>query len=109
MIAPGGELKIYVATRPVSARASTGWRWRCRRCSGSTAFCGGAFVRRGARTGGALAPHLRSKRADRIKVLVWDRTGMVFGAALEPVARSPLTAQTTSPSQDTSRSRWTLL
>ena len=43
-------------------------------------FCGAAFVS-------------RAKRADRIKIVIWDRTGMVFGAVLEPVAHAPLTPQ----------------
>ena len=43
----------------------TGLRRRCRRCFGLDPFSGAAFV-------------FRSKRADRIKILVWDRTGLVL-------------------------------
>ena len=49
------------------------WHWRCRGCSGWTAFCGAAFV-------------FRAKRADRINLLLWDQTGMVFAIGLERMA-----------------------
>jgi transposase len=66
MIAPGGELKIYVATRPVDFRKGIdGLALAVQEMFGLDPFCGAAFV-------------FRSKRADRIKVLVWDRTGMVL-------------------------------
>ena len=66
MIAPGADLKIYMATRPVDFRAAMmGLRRWCRRCFGLDPFSGAAFV-------------FRAKRADRIKILVWDRTGMVL-------------------------------
>ncbi|WP_456748739.1 IS66 family insertion sequence element accessory protein TnpB [Bradyrhizobium sp. USDA 4354] len=42
-----------------------GLRRRCRSCFVSSPFSGAAFV-------------FRSKRADRIKILVWDRTGPVL-------------------------------
>jgi len=65
MIAPGGHLPVYVATRPVDFRkghdglaAVVQERFRL------DPFSGAVFV-------------FRSKRADRIKVLVWDRTGLV--------------------------------
>jgi hypothetical protein len=81
MITPGGQLKVFVATRPVDFRKGIdGLALAVQETFGLDPFCGAAFV-------------FRSKRADRIKVLVWDRNGMVFGAALGPVARSPLTAQ----------------
>lgn len=66
MIAPGGELKVYVATRPVDFRKGIdGLALVVQEMFGLDPFCGAAFV-------------FRSKRADRIKVLVWDRTGMVL-------------------------------
>ena len=66
MIAPGGELKVYVATRPVDLRKGIdGLALAVQEMFGLDPFCGAAFV-------------FRSKRADRIKVLVWDRTGMVL-------------------------------
>ena len=66
MIAPGGELKVYVATRPVDFRKGIdGLAVAVQEMFGLDPFCGAAFV-------------FRSKRADRIKVLVWDRTGMVL-------------------------------
>lgn len=66
MIAPGGELKVYVATRPVDFRKGIdGLALAVQEMFGLDPFCGAAFV-------------FRSKRADRIKVLLWDRTGMVL-------------------------------
>jgi transposase len=66
MIAPGGDLRVYVATRPVDFRKGIdGLALAVQEMFGLDPFCGAAFV-------------FRSKRADRIKVLVWDRTGMVL-------------------------------
>ena len=66
MIAPGGQLKVFVATRPVDFRKGIdGLALAVQEMFGLDPFCGAAFV-------------FRSKRADRIKVLVWDRTGMVL-------------------------------
>ena len=66
MIAPGGELKVYVATRPVDFRKGIdGLALAVQEMFGLDPFCGAAFV-------------FRSKRADRIKMLVRDRTGMVL-------------------------------
>ena len=66
MIAPGGQLKVYVAMRPVDFRKGIdGLALAVQEMFGLDPFCGAAFV-------------FRSKRADRIKVLVWDRTGMVL-------------------------------
>ena len=66
MIAPGGPLRVYVATRPVDFRKGhDGLAAVVQQMFGLDPFCGAAFV-------------FRSKRADRIKVLVWDRTGMVL-------------------------------
>ena len=66
MIAPGGQLKVFVATRPVDFRKGIdGLALAVQEMFGLDPFCGAALV-------------FRSKRADRIKVLVWDRNGMVL-------------------------------
>jgi transposase len=66
MIVPGAELKIYVATRPVDfRRGMDGLAAAIQEMLGLDPFCGAAFV-------------FRAKRADRIKILVWDRTGLVL-------------------------------
>ncbi|MER8537610.1 IS66 family insertion sequence element accessory protein TnpB [Mesorhizobium sp. M1005] len=66
MIAPGNDLKIYVATRPVVfRRGMDGLALAVQEMLGLDPFCGAAFV-------------FRAKRADRIKILVWDRTGLVL-------------------------------
>ena len=66
MIAPGGQLRVYVATRPVDFRKGhDGLAAAVQEMFGFDPFSGAAFV-------------FRSKRADRIKVLVWDRTGLVL-------------------------------
>ncbi len=66
MIAPGGQLRVYVATRPVDFRKGhDGLAAAVQEMFGFDPFSGAAVV-------------FRSKRADRIKVLVWDRTGLVL-------------------------------
>jgi transposase len=66
MIAPGAELRIYIATRPVDFRCGhDGLAAKVQEMLGLDPFSGAAFV-------------FRSKRADRIKILVWDRTGLVL-------------------------------
>jgi transposase len=66
MIAPGARLSVYVATRPVDFRKGhDGLAAAVQEMIGLDPFCGAAFV-------------FRSKRADRIKVLVWDGSGMVL-------------------------------
>lgn len=66
MIAPGGQLRVYVATRPVDFRKGhDGLAAAVQEMFGFDPVSGAAFV-------------FRSKRADRIKVLVWDRTGLVL-------------------------------
>ena len=66
MIAPGAQLRIYVATRPVDFRKGhDGLAAAVQEMIGLDPFCGAAFV-------------FRSKRADRIKMLVWDGNGMVL-------------------------------
>lgn len=66
MIAPDAHLKVYVATRPVDFRKGhDGLAAAVQEMIGEDPFSGAVFV-------------FRSKRADRLKVLVWDRTGLVL-------------------------------
>jgi len=66
MITPGAQLKVYVATRPIDfRRGHDGLAAAVQEMTGLDPFCGAAFV-------------FRSKRADRIKILVWDNSGMVL-------------------------------
>ena len=66
MIAPHGQLRVYVATRPIDFRKGMdGLALAVQELFGLDPFSGAAFV-------------FRSKRADRIKVLIWDRTGLVL-------------------------------
>jgi transposase len=66
MIAPGADLKIYMATRPVDFRRGLdGLAAAVQEMLGLDPFVGAAFV-------------FRAKRADRIKILVWDGTGLVL-------------------------------
>jgi transposase len=66
MIAPGADLKVYVATRPVDFRRGLdGLAVAVQEMLGLDPYSGAAFV-------------FRAKRSDRIKILVWDRTGLVL-------------------------------
>lgn len=66
MIVPNADLKIYMATRPVDFRRGLDGLAACvQEMLGLDPYCGSAFV-------------FRAKRADRIKILVWDRTGLVL-------------------------------
>ncbi len=66
MIAPHGQLRVFVATRPLDFRKGMdGLALSVQEMFGLDPFCGAAFV-------------FRSKRADRIKILIWDRTGLVL-------------------------------
>jgi transposase len=66
MIAPSGQLRVYVAMRPVDFRKDhDGLAAVAQEMFGLDPFSGAALV-------------FRSRRADRIKVLVWDRTGLVL-------------------------------
>ena len=66
MIAPDLHLRIYVATRPVDFRKGhDGLAAAAQEMFGLDPFSGAVFV-------------FRSKRADRVKLLVWDRTGLVL-------------------------------
>ncbi len=66
MIAPGADMKIYMATRPVDfRRGMDGLAAAVQEMLGLDPFVGAAFV-------------FRAKRADRVKILVWDGTGLVL-------------------------------
>ena len=66
MLGQGGSLKVFVATRPIDFRKGIdGLALAVQEMFGLDPFCGAIFV-------------FRSKRADRIKLLVWDQTGMVL-------------------------------
>ena len=66
MISPHGQLRVYVSTRPVDFRKGIdGLALAVQEVIGLDPFSGAAFV-------------FRAKRADRIKILIWDRTGMVL-------------------------------
>lgn len=66
MIAPHGQLQVYVSTRPVDFRKGIdGLALTVQEVMGLDPFSGAAFV-------------FRARRADRIKILIWDRTGMVL-------------------------------
>jgi transposase len=66
MIAPDAHLKVYVATRPVDFRKGhDGLAAAVAEMIGEDPFSGAVFV-------------FRSKQADRLKILVWDRTGLVL-------------------------------
>ncbi len=66
MFGQGGPVKAFVATRPVDFRKGIdGLALAVQEMFGLDPFCGAVFV-------------FRSKRADRIKLLMWDQTGMVL-------------------------------
>ena len=66
MFGQGGPVKVFVATRPVDFRKGIdGLALAVQEMFGLDPFCGAVFV-------------FRSKRADRIKLPIWDQTGMVL-------------------------------
>jgi transposase len=66
MFGHGEPMKVFVATRPVDFRKGIdGLALAVQEMFGMDPFCGAAFV-------------FRAKRADRIKLLIWDQTGMVL-------------------------------
>lgn len=72
MILPGGPLRIYVATRPVDFRKGMD----------GLAAVAQEHLRLDPFSGVVLV--FRAKRADRVKILVWDGSGMVLiGKRLE--------------------------
>jgi len=68
MILPGGPLPVYVATRPVDFRKGVdGLAALAQQELRLDPFSGAVLV-------------FRAKRADRVKLLVWDGSGMVLVA-----------------------------
>ena len=66
MFGHGGPVKVFVAKRPVDFRKGIdGLALAVQEMFGMDPFYGAAFV-------------FRAKRADRIKLLIWDQTGMVL-------------------------------
>lgn len=66
MILPGGPLKVFVATRPVDFRTGMdGLAALAQEQLRLDPFSGAALV-------------FRSKRADRLKILIWDGSGVVL-------------------------------
>lgn len=66
MILPGGPLRVYVATRPVDFRKGID----------SVAALAQEHLRLDPFSGAVLV--FRAKRADRVKLLLWDGSGMVL-------------------------------
>lgn len=67
MIVPSGRVQVFVATRPVDFRKGMdGLAALVERDLGLDPFSGAIYV-------------FRAKRGDRIKVLLWDGTGLVLG------------------------------
>ncbi len=68
MIGPTGTVRVMVATKPVDFRKGMeGLAALVREAMGSDPFCGTVYV-------------FRAKRADRVKLIFWDGTGMVLVA-----------------------------
>lgn len=64
MIPAGGELKVLVATKPVDFRKQADTLAAfVQEALGADPFCGAVYV-------------FRAKRADRVKLLWWDGTGI---------------------------------
>ena len=68
MIGPTGAVRVMVATRPVDFRkGAEGLAALVRETMGADPFSGAVYV-------------FRAKRADRIKLVFWDGTGVVLVA-----------------------------
>lgn len=68
MIGPTGAVRVMVATKPVDFRkGSEGLAALVREEMKSDPFCGAVYV-------------FRAKRADRVKLIFWDGTGMCLFA-----------------------------
>lgn len=72
MIGPSGAVRVMVATKPVDFRkGSEGLAALVREEMKNDPFCGAVYV-------------FRAKRADRIKLIFWDGTGLcLFAKKLE--------------------------
>jgi len=68
VIGPTGAVRVMVATKPVDFRKGMeGLAALVREAMGADPFCGTVYV-------------FRAKRADRVKLIFWDGTGMVLVA-----------------------------
>ena len=68
MIAPGGGVRVLIATSPVDFRKGMdGLAALVKEHLGDDPFCGAIFV-------------FRAKRADRVKLICWDGTGLCLYA-----------------------------
>jgi len=68
VIGPTGTVRVMVATKPVDFRKGMeGLAALVREAMGADPFCGTVYV-------------FRAKRADRVKLIFWDGTGMVLVA-----------------------------
>ena len=66
MIGPSGQVRVLVATRPVDFRkGADGLAALVRETMGADPFSGAVYV-------------FRAKRADRVKLIFWDGTGVVL-------------------------------
>ncbi|MDH3662806.1 MAG: IS66 family insertion sequence element accessory protein TnpB [Alphaproteobacteria bacterium] len=66
MILPGGPARVFVATKPVDFRRGLdGLAATVQEQLQLDPFCGSIYV-------------FRAKRADRVKILVWDGTGLTM-------------------------------
>lgn len=72
MIAPGNNVQVFVATKPVDFRkGADGLAALVQESLSADPFCGAIYV-------------FRSKRANRVKLLCWDGTGIcLFAKRLE--------------------------
>ena len=72
MIGPAGAVRVMVATKPVDFRkGAEGLAALVREAMGSDPFSGAVYV-------------FRAKRADRVKLVFWDGTGLcLFAKRLE--------------------------
>jgi transposase len=72
MIGPSGAVRVMVATKPVDFRkGAEGLAALVREAMGSDPFSGAVYV-------------FRAKRADRVKLVFWDGTGLcLFSKRLE--------------------------
>jgi transposase len=77
MILPGGPLRVYVATQPVDFRKGMD----------GLAALAQAQLRLDPFSGVVLV--FRAKRVDRVKILLWDGSGMVLIAKRLEQASSP--------------------
>lgn len=69
MIGPSGSVRVMVATKPVDFRkGAEGLAALVRETMGADPFSGAVYV-------------FRAKRADRIKLVFWDGTGVVLVAS----------------------------